>query len=102
MNVRQDGGCTGDQSLEIDRPLPERDPLDGDSIRVLVNNRVAQVEGNGVRPKFLDGSQRILRHEDGIAGVEVGSDKLLAGGFDQLAGRSLSDPTRSKEHTSEL
>src|SRR6185369_11512875 len=49
VNSREDGGGSRDQRFEIDSPLAKRNPLNGDSIRVLVNNRVPEVKGDGVR-----------------------------------------------------
>ena len=47
VDVRAELAGLGDESLEIDDALAERDPLDRGAVLCLIDDGVAQVEGDG-------------------------------------------------------
>src|SRR5580693_8996773 len=85
IDGRKNFGCARYQGLEIDRALAERNPLHRYSIGMLVNHRVAQMEGYRQGTELLHSGERIFGDEHWIASIQIGADKLFSSGLNNLA-----------------
>lgn len=76
----------GDDGFEIYDTIAQDHPLDGCAAGDFVDDGIAEVDGYGEGAEGFDGFHGVFEDEDGVAGIEVGADKVFAGGFDDLAG----------------
>jgi putative ABC transport system permease protein len=80
--LRAEAAELAHEADEIDISVAAGHPLSRGAVRGLENGRIAHVRRDHVRGERLQRYERVFHAPDRIAGVEAGSDELLAGGLD--------------------